>query len=196
MGLDRCCAHHLGASRRVAVQWSAGAAFLLGAAVELLLLDFGSLGELANILAVIAAGGVFLLVGGWRRCRRRPRSHRRGIGGSGFRRSSVGDPLAPSAGRSERDPIRPAGSHGRWHRRHGADHGVALPARYATERINASSAVERQVGSDVRSADGAAARGRSGRECGGGATRGVATETGGDECKLVARLHPSTRCTW
>jgi uncharacterized membrane protein len=44
-------------------QWSAGAAFLVGAAVKLLLLDFGSLGQLANILAVIAAGGVFLLVG-------------------------------------------------------------------------------------------------------------------------------------
>jgi hypothetical protein len=45
------------------VQWSAGAAFLVGAAIKLVLLDFGSLGQLANILAVIAAGGVFLLVG-------------------------------------------------------------------------------------------------------------------------------------
>ena len=52
-------------ARRVGsrAQWSAGAAFLVGAAVKLLLLDFGSLGQLANILAVIAAGGVFLLVG-------------------------------------------------------------------------------------------------------------------------------------
>ena len=52
-------------ARRVGsrVQWSAGAAFLVGAAIKLLLLDFGSLGELANILAVMAAGGVFLLVG-------------------------------------------------------------------------------------------------------------------------------------
>jgi uncharacterized membrane protein len=52
-------------ARRVGsrVQWSAGAAFLVGAAIKLLLLDFGSLGELANILAVLAAGGVFLLVG-------------------------------------------------------------------------------------------------------------------------------------
>jgi hypothetical protein len=52
-------------ARRVGsrVQWSAGAAFLVGAAIKLLLLDFGSLGDLANILAVIAAGGVFLLVG-------------------------------------------------------------------------------------------------------------------------------------
>ena len=53
------------AARRVGsrVQWTAGAAFLVGAAIKLLLLDFGSLGQLANILAVIAAGGVFLLVG-------------------------------------------------------------------------------------------------------------------------------------
>jgi hypothetical protein len=52
-------------ARRVGsrVQWSAGAAFLVGAAIKLILLDFGSLGQLANILAVIAAGGVFLLVG-------------------------------------------------------------------------------------------------------------------------------------
>jgi len=52
-------------ARRVGsrVQWTAGAAFLVGAAIKLLLLDFGSLGQLANILAVIAAGGVFLLVG-------------------------------------------------------------------------------------------------------------------------------------
>jgi hypothetical protein len=52
-------------ARRVGsrMQWSAGAAFLVGAAIKLLLLDFGSLGDLANILAVIAAGGVFLLVG-------------------------------------------------------------------------------------------------------------------------------------
>jgi uncharacterized membrane protein len=52
-------------ARRVGsrVQWTAGAVFLVGAAIKLLLLDFGSLGQLANILAVIAAGGVFLLVG-------------------------------------------------------------------------------------------------------------------------------------
>jgi hypothetical protein len=52
-------------ARRVGsrAQWSAGAAFLAGAAIKLLLLDFGTLGQLANILAVIAAGGVFLLVG-------------------------------------------------------------------------------------------------------------------------------------
>ena len=45
------------------VQWSAGATCLVGAAIKFVLVDFGSLGQLANILAVIAAGGVFLLVG-------------------------------------------------------------------------------------------------------------------------------------
>jgi hypothetical protein len=52
-------------SRRVGSRtlWSAGASLLVAAAIKLLLVDFGSLGELANILAVIAAGGVFLLVG-------------------------------------------------------------------------------------------------------------------------------------
>ena len=45
------------------VLWISGATLLVGAAVKLLLLDFGSLGQLANILAVIAAGAVFLLVG-------------------------------------------------------------------------------------------------------------------------------------
>jgi uncharacterized membrane protein len=43
--------------------WMGGAALLVAAAIKLILLDFGSLGDLANILAVIAAGGVFLLVG-------------------------------------------------------------------------------------------------------------------------------------
>ncbi len=52
-------------SRKVASRtlWVTGATLLVGAAVKVLLLDFGSLGQLANILAVIAAGGVFLLVG-------------------------------------------------------------------------------------------------------------------------------------
>ena len=52
-------------ARRMAsrVQWSAGATFLVGAAIKFVLVDFGSLGQLANILAVIAAGGMFLLVG-------------------------------------------------------------------------------------------------------------------------------------
>jgi uncharacterized membrane protein len=44
-------------------QWSAGATFLVGAAIKFVLVDFGSLGQLANILAVIAAGAMFLLVG-------------------------------------------------------------------------------------------------------------------------------------
>jgi predicted membrane protein DUF2339 len=43
--------------------WVSGAALLVAAAVKLVLVDFGSLGELTNILAVIAAGGMFLLVG-------------------------------------------------------------------------------------------------------------------------------------
>ncbi|MEJ1965171.1 MAG: DUF2339 domain-containing protein [Gammaproteobacteria bacterium] len=43
--------------------WISGAVLLVVSAVKLVLFDFGSLGQLANILAVIAAGGVFLLVG-------------------------------------------------------------------------------------------------------------------------------------
>jgi hypothetical protein len=52
-------------SRKVASRslWSAGATLLVASAIKLLLVDFGSLGQLANILAVIAAGVVFLLVG-------------------------------------------------------------------------------------------------------------------------------------
>jgi uncharacterized membrane protein len=52
-------------ARRVGsrAQWSAGATFLVGAAIKFVLVDFGSLGQLANILAVIAAGAMFLLVG-------------------------------------------------------------------------------------------------------------------------------------
>jgi uncharacterized membrane protein len=42
--------------------WSLGALLLIAAAVKLILFDFGSLGELGNILATIGAGGVFLLV--------------------------------------------------------------------------------------------------------------------------------------
>jgi uncharacterized membrane protein len=48
---------------RSRAQWSAGATFLVGAAIKFVLVDFGSLGQLANILAVIAAGAMFLLVG-------------------------------------------------------------------------------------------------------------------------------------
>jgi uncharacterized membrane protein len=47
--------------------WASGAALLIAAAVKLVVIDIGtrlhSLGDLTNILAVIAAGGVFLLVG-------------------------------------------------------------------------------------------------------------------------------------
>lgn len=43
-------------------QWSLGAVLLAASAVKLILFDFGSLGQLGNILATMAAGGVFLLV--------------------------------------------------------------------------------------------------------------------------------------
>ena len=52
-----------GRHRAVRSLWIAGACLLVAAAVKLVLVDFGSLGQLANILAVIAAGVVFLLVG-------------------------------------------------------------------------------------------------------------------------------------
>lgn len=42
--------------------WTLGAVFLVVAAVKLVLFDFGSLGQLGNIIAMIAAGGIFLLV--------------------------------------------------------------------------------------------------------------------------------------
>lgn len=42
--------------------WSLGALLLVAAAVKLILFDFGSLGHLGNILAMMAAGAVFLLV--------------------------------------------------------------------------------------------------------------------------------------
>lgn len=42
--------------------WSVGAVVLVACAVKLVLFDFGSLGQLANILALIAAGLVFMLV--------------------------------------------------------------------------------------------------------------------------------------
>jgi uncharacterized membrane protein len=52
-------------SRKVGsrTMWVGGAALLVASAAKLLLVDFGSLGQLSNILAVIAAGVVFLLVG-------------------------------------------------------------------------------------------------------------------------------------
>ena len=42
--------------------WSFGAALLALSAIKLVLFDFGSLGQLGNIVALIAAGGVFLAV--------------------------------------------------------------------------------------------------------------------------------------
>jgi uncharacterized membrane protein len=46
-------------SRRL---WVSGAAVLAGAALKLVFLDFGSLGQLGNILAMMGAGAVFMLV--------------------------------------------------------------------------------------------------------------------------------------
>jgi uncharacterized membrane protein len=51
-----------GARVRTRGVWVAGATLLVVSAVKLAFLDFGSLGELANILAIIAAGGVFMAV--------------------------------------------------------------------------------------------------------------------------------------
>jgi uncharacterized membrane protein len=45
------------------VTWIAGASLLVAATVKIVLLDFGSLGQLSNIIAVIAAGLVFIGVG-------------------------------------------------------------------------------------------------------------------------------------
>jgi uncharacterized membrane protein len=52
-------------SRRAASRplWIAGASLLIATALKVMLLDFDSLGQLTNILAVIAAGIVFLAVG-------------------------------------------------------------------------------------------------------------------------------------
>jgi uncharacterized membrane protein len=58
-----CALTLLGKRRGSRPLWIAGATLLVGAAVKLFLLDFGTLGQLGNILAVIAAGGAFLLVG-------------------------------------------------------------------------------------------------------------------------------------
>jgi len=42
--------------------WSLGAVLMVASAVKLILFDFGSLAQIQNILAMMAAGGVFLLV--------------------------------------------------------------------------------------------------------------------------------------
>ena len=52
-----------GRNRASRTLWIAGAALMVAAAAKFVLVDFGALGQLANILAVIAAGIVFLLVG-------------------------------------------------------------------------------------------------------------------------------------
>jgi hypothetical protein len=48
--------------RRSRMLWSVGAVLMLAAALKLILVDSGSLGQITNILAMMAAGGVFLLV--------------------------------------------------------------------------------------------------------------------------------------
>lgn len=50
-------------SRASRALWIAGSVFLVASTVKIILFDFGSLGQLGNIFAVIAAGLVFLLVG-------------------------------------------------------------------------------------------------------------------------------------
>jgi uncharacterized membrane protein len=52
----------LATRNRSRMLWSVGAVLMLAAALKLILLDFGSLGQIANILAMMGAGGVFLLV--------------------------------------------------------------------------------------------------------------------------------------
>src|SRR6185312_3727478 len=52
-----------GHQRKSRPLWVGGATLLVGATVKIVLFDIGSLGELSNILAVIAAGLVFLAVG-------------------------------------------------------------------------------------------------------------------------------------
>jgi hypothetical protein len=52
----------LAVRRRSRTLWSLGAVLLIVAAVKLVLFDFGSLSQIGNILAMMAAGGVFLLV--------------------------------------------------------------------------------------------------------------------------------------
>ena len=51
-----------GGYRRSRQWWTIGSSLMAVAAAKLILLDFGSLGELGNILALIAAGLVFLAV--------------------------------------------------------------------------------------------------------------------------------------
>jgi uncharacterized membrane protein len=52
----------LSTRKRSRTLWSLGAILLIAAAAKLILLDFGSLGQIGNIVAMMAAGGIFLLV--------------------------------------------------------------------------------------------------------------------------------------
>jgi uncharacterized membrane protein len=52
----------LSTRNRSRMLWSVGAVLMLTAALKFILLDFGSLGQITNILAMIGAGAVFLLV--------------------------------------------------------------------------------------------------------------------------------------
>jgi len=92
-------------ARRVGsrAQWSVGAAFLVGAAIKVVLLDFGSLGQLANILAVIAAGGMFLLVG-WLA----PMPPSREPADNGAPDADPTPPAPPAAPRAAPDPVQAA----------------------------------------------------------------------------------------
>ena len=179
-------------ARRVGsrVQWSAGAAFLVGAAIKLLLLDFGSLGELANILAVIAAGGVFLLVG-WLApippAAEKPPAPAP-VAKAVPADSSLGDSgWRPSAGRSERE--RNPASRLTWTVAIAAMVLITVShcrARYVTERINASSAVERQVDSDVPSAEAAVEAAEA------AANAAEQAQPAADDCTLWVSRLPST----
>ena len=177
-------------ARRVGsrVQWSAGAAFLVGAAIKLLLLDFGSLGQLANILAVIAAGGVFLLVG-W----------------LAPMPPAAAKPPAPRTGARIADRVVPAGARLRKRFEREAPrnrlawtvaiaawrvvHGFALPAqRYLSNRI------EWLVCGRSGSAESVAAAACGGR-CGfvrrGGGNRCTAAQSRDDDCTRWASRLPS-----
>jgi len=48
--------------KRSRILWSLGALLMVAAAVKLILFDFGSLGQIGNILAMMGAGAVFLIV--------------------------------------------------------------------------------------------------------------------------------------
>ena len=197
-------------ARRVGsrVQWSAGAAFLVGAAIKLLLLDFGSLGELANILAVIAAGGVFLLVG-W--LAPMPPARRETAAAAGTARRQARPPrlqrpvdsALASVRAEEREHDACPASRLTWTvavAAHRADHGVShCRSRCATD------AHHRVVGGGTAGRLRSSSRRRppllgrrSGRECRRGANppsrrRKPAAMSA---ARWVSRLPSNTRCTW